>query len=389
MAFNIFGKIYVEPDYLYDNGYNRIIFSQERNQAEYTSYEILEREGFESEVLLSTASVNDVVGSEEGQFASIAHYLKHLFDSNWNGRIYSDQDSYMPLFFTWLKIAFPNIDSDAAFTLYNIIKQRESLVFPDNRDAIGFLVPRITARNTNIVLNKVAFLEAMSAFNDGDVTTPEYYNEVRDAVRNELSVEIQLASYLAGAVDISNLSDKIRRISSKILFNIVSDIKDYLRENIMTERVKAMTGVSLDWDDQDWEGTLRSSSAQMNFLFSSDEETIRESLDYRIANLETAWYWCQWLIDNTSESDKDDIELYDLVKAATYAIQYKNAGVEDTAIRHPVAEAIIAEDVAFSGSTIFFQVEHLREKVNTFWIEYIYQNSLAGNTAALQKLSHT
>lgn len=389
MAFNLFSKVYVSPDYLYDNGYNRCIFSQERNQVEYTSYDMLESPGFESEVLVSTSSVYDLVGEDEAQYDSIAHFLKHIYDEGWEGKLYSDQNSYMPLFFTWLKIAFPNIDNDSAFTLYNIIKQREALVFPDNRDAIGFLVPRLNARSTNVVLDKTNFLSSKTDFENSDTATPEYYAEIRDVIKNDLSVEVQLASYLSGAIDISSLSDKIRRITTKIAYNIVDDLRDYLRENIMTERVRAMTGITLNWDDQDWEGTLTSQSAEMNFLFSSSEDSIRETYDYRVANIETVWYWHQWLIDNTSDADKNDIQLYDIVKAATYSNQWKDITSSDAVVRNPAAELMIEEDVNYSGSTLFFQVEHLREKINTFWIEYLYQQKLAGNTDKLAKFSHT
>ena len=106
MSLNLFGKVYLAPDYLYDNGYNRIIFSQERNQAEYLSYDSFNMAGLNTSVLLSKASVNDIVGEEPDQYQSFAHYLKHLLDSNFEGRIYADDDSWIVIFYYWVKIIF-------------------------------------------------------------------------------------------------------------------------------------------------------------------------------------------------------------------------------------------------------------------------------------------
>ena len=41
MAFNLFNKLYVSPDYLYDNSQTRILFSKMRNQAGYITYDSL------------------------------------------------------------------------------------------------------------------------------------------------------------------------------------------------------------------------------------------------------------------------------------------------------------------------------------------------------------
>lgn len=388
MAFNLFKKVYVSPDFLYDNGYNRIIFSQWRNQAEYTKYDVLESPGFETSVLLSTASVNDVVGTEPDQFPSIAHYLKHLYDQGWEGRIYADQESYMPLFFTWLKICFPNIDENAAFTLYNIIKQREMLVFPDNRDTIGFLIPRLNDRNTNVILNKTDFITAHNDFNLNDTATADYYAEIRDAMRSDFCTEIHMASYLANKTTIDDVANKLVRFGTKITFTVIEALKDYIRENIMTERIRTLTGVNLSWDDQDWEGTLRNASPLMDFLFSSSSEAIYADYDYRMRNVSIMIEWLQWIID-IDEQYLDDPDLRDIRTTAEYCLRHSVGFTTDTAVRNAAAEVAIQEDINFTGTTLVFQTEDFREKVNTFWLEYIYQLSIASNTVELEKISHT
>lgn len=414
MAFNLFGKVYVSPDWAYDNGYNRCIFSEWRNQSDYTSYDVLDSPGFESSVLLSTASIMNVVGDGtaantepvmdgssntalsfpadeyNNQYESVAHFLKHLYNEGWGGRLYSDDESYKILFFVWLKIAFPNIDDDNAFILYNIIKQREALIFPDNSDAIGFVVPRLQDRNNSVALNKTEFLTEKAEFDTIDTATPEFYTEFRDIVKNDLCMEIQLASYLSGNYPIQNLTEKFRRIASKGVFGHVFALRDFLRENIMTEKVRQLTGVNLQWDDQDWEGTLRAQSTAMDFLFKSEEDAIRQDWNYRQTYIDEAWYWMHWVIDNISEADAEtNVELWNLRQTCTYNYEWENINSANTELRDTACADMLAADIDAVVTSMFWSVEYLKEKINTYWIEYIYQLKRANDTATLAKISHT
>jgi hypothetical protein len=412
MAFNLFGKVYVSPDWAYDNGYNRCIFSEWRNQAAYTSYDVLDSPGFEAEVLLSTASITDVIGdgtsantepvmdgesntalsfpsdAYNGQYESIPHFLKHLYDEGWDGRLYSDDVSYNILFFVWLKLAFPNIDDDIAFILYNIIKQREALIFPDNTDAIGFIVPRITDKNNSSILSKAEFLQEKAEFDAADTATPEFYTEFRNLVKDDFSIEIQMASYLSGNYPIHTLTDKFRRVGSKMVYSHVYALRDWLRENIMSEKVKSMTGISLNWDDTNWESTLRSQSAQMDFLFKSDEDAIRKSWSFREQMIEEAWYWIDWVVNNTSDDDINNYELWNIRQACLNNSNWKNINSDDINARYAATAALMEEDIN-SHNVSGLAIEQLKEKVNSFWIEYIYQLKRAGDTTTLAKLSHT
>ena len=389
MAFNVFNKVYVAPDYAYDAAFNRAIFSAHRNQADYVTYDALNSPGYNSEVLVSAESVNDIIGSEEGQYESIAHYLKSLFDSGVEARLYCDEASYMPLFFTWLKIAFPNINTDKAFTIYNLIKQREELVFPDNVDNRTFTSYRLQDRVNNTTLSKTDFVTKYNEFNAADFVEDSYYTEVRSAVKNDLCIELQLASYLSGNATIDTISAKTKRILTKVLFAIVDDLRQYIRDNIMTVKVRNMTGITIDWDDQNWETTLRSQNSNMDFLFDSSLDSILESSDYRELNITTAVAWCQWVLDNTSEADAKDVELYDLVAASQWIVNNANCFSSDDATRNAAVANLIQLDVDFEGSTLIYQNEYLREKINTFWIEYIYQLKKANNIDGLALISHT
>jgi len=389
MAFNVFNKVYVAPDYAYDAAFNRAIFSAHRNQADYVTYDALDSPGYNSEVLVSAESVNDIIGSEEGQYESIAHYLKSLFDSGVEARLYCDEASYMPLFFTWLKIAFPNINTDNAFTIYNLIKQREELVFPDNVDNRTFTSYRLQDKVNNITLSKADFVTKYNEFNTADTVTDAYYTEVRTAVKDSLCIESQLASYLSGNSAINNISVKTKRILTKVLFAIIDDLRQYIRDNIMTTKVRNMTGITIGWDDQNWEAALRAQSSNMDFLFDTSLDSILESSDYRELNITTAIAWCQWVLDNTSEADAADVELYDLVAASQWIINNSNCFSSDETARNAAIANLIQLDIDFEGSTLIYQNEYLREKINTFWIEYIYQLKKANDTDTLILISHT
>ena len=389
MAFNVFNKLYVAPDYAYDAAYNRAIFSEWRNQADYISYDVLDSPGYNSEVLVSTASINDIIGSEEEQYESIAHYLKHLFDTGKEARLYCDEASYMPVFFTWLKIAFPNITVDKAFTIYNLIKQREELVFPDNVDNRTFTAFRLQDKANNVTLSKADFVTKYNEFNTADTVTDAYYTEVREAVKNDLCIELQLASYLSGNVTIDVISSKTKRILTKVLFAIIDDLRQYIRDNIMTTKVRNMTGITIDWDDQNWEATLRAQSSNMDFLFDASLDSILESSEYRELNIATAVAWCQWVLDNTTEADASDVELYDVVLASQWIVNNADCFSSDAATRNAAIATLIQADIDFEGSTLIYQNEYLREKINTFWIEYIYQLKKTNNTDDLILISHT
>jgi len=390
MSFNVFNKLYVSPDYAYDAAYNRAIFSELRHgNGEYITYDELNSPGFNSEIIKTAKSITDIIGSEEGQYESIAHYLKHLFDENLEARLYCDDASYMPLFFTWAKIVFPNINSDKAFTIYNLIKQREELVMPDNVNNRTFTASRLQGRVDSITLSKADFVTAYNNFNANDTVSGEYYTEVRDAVRDSLCIEIQLASYLSGNATVDVIATKTYRILTKVLFAFIDDLRQYVRDNIMTEKLRTMTGVTINWDDQNWEATLRAQSSNMDFLFDSSLESIMESSSYRDTNIETAIYWCQWLLDNTTEEDAEDGELYDLIIAARWVIDNTDSFSSDLSVRNLGITAVISADVDFAGSTLIYQNEYLREKINMFWIEYIYQLKRANNTDGLVLVSHT
>lgn len=390
MSLNLFEKIYLSPDYLYDNGYNRILFSKDRNQAEYLNYDSFEFPGLGASLVHSSASILNIVGTEPGQHASAAHYLEHLYDSGFEGRIYADEESWMIIFYSWIRITFPNIDDDTIFTLYNIVKQRENLVFPINRDLQNFMIPRLNSKSTNPVLNKTELLEHITTLRSGDTNSDDYYNSVNAKVKNSLSVEIHIASYFSGRATIDPLVDKIQRLGSKSMFSLVQDLRDYIRENIMTENVKSLTGVTLSWDDQDWETTLKNTSSMMALLFNSSAEAIYQDFNYRLANLDTAFQCAQWVIDVTNNTDDQTSELDAGRFAAEYYIKYYD-GVfsEDESTRKTTVENLIKEDAAYNGSTFIFQEEQFREKINTFFLEYIYQLYSQNNADKLVKISHT
>lgn len=390
MSFNVFNKLYVSPDYAYDAAYNRAIFSELRHgNGEYITYDSLDSPGFNSEIIKAAQSIIDIIGSEEGQYESIAHYLKHLFDVNIEARLYCDDASYILLFFTWVKIVFPNINSDIAFTIYNLIKQREQLVMPDNVDNRTFTASRLQNRADSITLSKVDFVTAYNNFNTDDTVSSEYYTEVRNAVKDSLCVESQLASYLSGNITIDVIAPKTKRILGKVLFALIDDLRQYIRDNIMTTKVRNMTNVNISWDDQNWEATLRAQSSNMDFLFDSSLESIMESSDYRSSNISTALYWCQWILDNTTEEDATDVELYDLIISAQWIIDNIDCFSDDLEVSKTGAAVLIQRDLEFQGSTLVFSNEYLREKINTFWVEYIYQLKKVNNIDGLVLISHT
>jgi len=388
MSLNLFGKTYLAPDYLYDNGYNRILFSKERNQAEYLNYESFEFTGLAAKVVHSSKSIYDIIGEDEGQYTSVAHYINHLHDCNFDGRIYADEESWIALFYTWTKISMPNIDDESAFIIYNIVKQREELVFPDNRDLKSFIVPRIAAKSSNLILTKDQFVSKFNELRLADSVTSDYYAKLNEKLKFDLCVEIQLASYFSNQTDISILSDKIKIIFSKLLFGIVDDLRIHVRENIMSEKVRQLTGITLLWEDQNWEDTLRAKSSEINFLFDSSYDALMNDFSYRYENLTNAFYWCQWIVDNT---DIENIgpEWQDLYHGAKWTIT--NAGIysEEENIRNAAVASILQEDLDFSLTTIYFQGDYLREKINTFWIEYVYQLSKLNNIEVMKKISHT
>ena len=390
MSLNLFGKIYLAPDYLYDNGYNRVLFSKDRNQADYLNYDSFQFPGLNAEMIHSGRSIVDLIGVEPNQYASAAHYLEHLYDSGFEGRIYADEESWMIIFYSWIRMSFPYMDDDTMFTLYNIVKQREQLVWPINRDLQTFMLPRLNNRNTNLVLNKTALLEKINELRNADTITQDVYNAFTNKIKNDLSIEIQLASYLSNSTTIDVLVDKLQRFGSKIMFTMVEDLKDYIRENIMTERVKTLTETNLSWDDQDWETSLRSTNSLMDFLFNSSSEAIYADYNYRMQNISIMFEWAQWVVNITDDSDLQNPDLKDIKSTAEYIVNYyQGVFSEDEDTRKAAIAAAIAEDVAFSGSTFIFQGEDFREKINTFLIEYVYQLSAAGNIEKLKKLSHT
>jgi hypothetical protein len=387
MSLNLFGKTYLAPDYLYDNGYDRILFSKERNQAEYLNYESFDFPGLSSAVLKSTASVLDLVNS--GEFESIAHYIKNLYDNNIEARIYADDESWFLIFFTWLRIAFPNITDKTSFILYNLNNQRETLVFADNREFRTFTAARTHDKNQRVFLTKQEFIDKFAEFKKLDTVTDEYYNEVRLNIKTDFCLEIQLASYLSGRCGISTLVEKIKIIGSKIVFNIVDDIRDYIRENLMTEQIQTLTGVVMSWEDQNWKESLVSRSSDMSFLFDYSTEALQNDSDYRLNNINFAIYWCQWIIDNTAPEDINNPDLGSIITACQWAITHKDCFSSDDQIAQSSVENLIQEDVNFTGTTISFQQEYSRDKINTFLIEYVYQMAKSNDNEGLKELSHT
>ena len=389
MSLNLFGKVYLAPDYLYDNAYDRIIFSQERNQAEYLNYDSFDMAGFNSEVIYSGASINNIIGDAEKQYQSIAHYLKHLYDTGFEGRIYADEESWLPIFFSWIKIALPNATNDIIFVIYNTIKQREELVWPDNKDLRTFAVSRLETKNAEVILDKITLIEKLDAFNLQDTADVNFYNDLRLSLMKDLSVEIQIASYLAGVSDISIISDKIKIIYSKVVFNVLNDLKDYIRDNIMTENVKTLTGVDLSWEDQNWQQTLEQKSEDMGFLFDSSVDSLNTTAEYRLSNIDKAIKWCEWVLANFTSDLENDIELFDIKTASQHIVDNANCFSLDSETSLQAIQNLIEFDVNYSGTTLIFQTEYLRDKINTFLIEYIYQMKKNNNIEGLKTISHT
>jgi hypothetical protein len=381
MAFNIFNKVYVAPDYAYDVAFDRYVFSAGRNEAEYASdNNPMDIAGYNTSVLHTSGSINDIIGTGTDDHESIAHFIKSLYDNDIDAKLYCDDASYMPLFFTWLKIAFPDINSDKAFTIYNLIKQRETMVMPDNTNNRTHVTTRLADYNATVILTKTAFVTEYNQFNTDDTVTDAYYTTVRNALKGSFCIELELASYLYGSSTIAVITPKLKRIVSKVLFAVVDDTRQYIRDNILTAKVRTMTGVIINVDDANWEGTLRAESGLMDFLFNSSEDSIVESSSYRTANATIALDWCQWVLDNTVAADSSDAELNDIISGAQWLIDYRDIFSDTDATSQTSAAALITADIAYQGSTIVFQNEYLREKINSFWIEYIYQLKSANST---------
>ena len=389
MSFNLFDKTYVAPDYMYDADVDRVIFSAYRNQAEYIDYRSLNSVGFGTEVKLSTASIDDVVGTDEDQSPSVAHYLRDLYRNRFSGKIFADHYSYMKLFFAWLHIAMPNHTADSAFTVYNLIKQREALVFPDNANNRTFVAPRLNARTTNTVLTKTEFTEALAEFNSNDTVSAQEYADINAEVRSNLCIEIQLASYLSGNTDISIVTEKTNKILQKIIYANIDDIRQYIRDNIQTDKVRTMTGVEIGYDEQDWESKLRAASDEMDFLFRSDQETVVANSEYRESHTSQMLWWCQWLVDNTIETDAVDMHLSDVLSASKYISAHGGILSDDVSVRQAECLNILEFDIAQQGTTVIYDQEYLRDRINAFWIAYVYELSENNDTDTLAKLSHT
>lgn len=389
MSLNLFNKVYLSPDYLYDNAYNRIIFSADRNQAEYLNYDSFNFPGLDSEVLHSSASVNDLIGESDGQFSSVAHYLKYLLESNFEGRIYADENSWIIIFYYWIKIAFPNIDTDQSFVLYNLIKQRESLVFPSDRGFNTFMASRYYAKNQNVTLTKQEFIDKFLELENLDTVDSNYYSEIRESFKPVLPIEIQLSSYFAGASDTSILLDKIKRIGSKKVFSILDDIRDYIRENILTEKVETLTGINLSFEDNNWLETLASENEDIRFLFNYSFQALENNYSYRLENIDMAIRWCKWLVENTIAEDKNNPDLGNIILASEWVCNYEECFSSNTEIAASTVATLLQEDVNFSGTTTIFQEEYSRDRINTFWIEYVYQMAKANDIEGLTKVSHT
>lgn len=387
MAFNLFNKLYVSPDYLYDNSQTRILFSKMRNQAGYITYDSLNHPGYAGQVLESKESIYQLVGDGEGQYQSIAHYIVDLYNRGVEGRIYADEESWNAIFFTWIRIALPDCTSDVAFKIYNFVKQREQLVYPDNMAYKSFMDSRLKDRGTNKILTRDEFLSAIASFIENDPVDVQYYDQARSTVKDDLCVEVKLASYLAGDATIDNLAVKIQNITSKLIFNILLDAKDYIRENIMTEHVKELTGINLSWDNQNWEQTLIDRSPEMAFMFNTSEEAMVLSMSYRKQNIDKALDWCRWIVDNT-DSTGGDIEWWNISAAAALFVEHADIFSPNADSRNAECTAVIDKDINFIGTTFVFQVDDLREKVNTFWIEYVYQLAKANNIEGLKQISH-
>ena len=150
-----------------------------------------------------------------------------------------------------------------------------------------------------------------------------------------------------------------------------------------------MTGVNLNWEDQDWENVLRNANSDMSFLFDSSLDAIMESAEYRDNFIDVAIKWNEWILTNTTEADLEDLELNDLIKGAQFITTYKNAVSTDDTLRNTALAELIQFDIDFEGSTVIFQAEYLRDKINTFWIEYIYQLKKQNDTDGLKLISHT
>lgn len=387
MAFNLFNKLYVSPDYLYDNSQTRILFSKMRNQAGYLTYDSLNHSGYAGRVLESKESIYLLVGDGEGQYQSIAHYIVDLYNQGVEGRIYADEESWNAIFFTWIRMALPDCTPAIAFRIYNFIKQREQLVYPDNMAYKSFMDSRLKDRATNKILTQTEFLSAFATFIDADPVDPAYYEQARLTIKDDLCIEVKLASYLAGDTTVDNLAVKIQNITSKLIFKVILDTKDYIRENIMTEHVKAITGINLSWDNQDWEQTLINKSPEMAFMFNTSEDAMVQSVNYRKQNIDKALDWCRWVVDNT-DSSGGDLEWWNISAAAKLFVEHANIFSVDVDSRNVECAAVIDKDIDFVGTTFVFQVEDLREKINTFWIEYVYQLAKANNIEGLKQISH-
>ena len=388
MAFNVFKKIYVAPDYAYEVSYNRWVFSADRDD-DYLSDTLLDP-GWNTTVAGGDTDIANIIGTGDGQYASYAHFLKHLYDTDWSGRIYCDGDSYIQLFLAWTKIAFPNRTLDSCFKLYNIIKQREDLVFA-NEQASSWLAPRIQDKEEDVVFTKAQFTTKYNDFNTNDTNPQSYYDAVRAAVKDELPLEIHMASYLSGrdTACLTQLSEKARKVLSKDIYELLDEIKCYIRDNVMTQKVRTMTGVTLGWEDQDWIGTLRANSTDMDFLFGQSIERITADNEFRFQNDAVARAWLQWLVDNTTDADEDDIVLGDMIQAAQYFLDRWNVNTNVDADRNAAYTTVINEDIAYQGTTLTFGGDPMVDKVNTFWLEYTYQMKSANNVVALTEISHT
>lgn len=362
---------YLVPDFKAENNVKRIIVSKEYNnvQSLRVTFDNLQPCEF------SCDSYESLIGSE-AKFKTWSEFLSFIASEE-KIYIFVDGDAMMKLFILWIKTIMPGMTATIAYRCYNTYVQRIKLQFPSFMMNDSFLAYRKSQLLSYALPKRSAFIELFDSMNI-KMTESDRAKWV-SSNKSDFSLEWHLANYEIDKDHISVFKQKYINILIRACAIEVSEWYQYITKYFMQPNVREKLGLSISWDDEDWNAELKKCD-KITWMFDDQLLYVSKNIPYFLSHIDKALIVGTFLQDFWFKDLKidDHIRLLD-----EEYFESNHAQFVFSALKHIVKNLdhldddalhkIIKEEKQFEEISIIFDLlQHDSHKWNHYLVQYIH-----------------